>query len=251
MPYVDRDGVAIYYEDHGSGPPVLLTHGYAASSRMWAGQVEAFANRYRLLTWDMRGHALSDSPESQAAYSEAATVDDMAAILDQCGVDEAVLGGHSLGGFMSLAFNLKYPERVRALILLGTGPGYRNPTAREGWNKNAEARARRFEEQGLEAATGTAEVRVSRHRSAEGLARAARGMLAQFDSRVIESLPDITVPTLILVGADDEPFLNSSDYMAAKIPGARKVIIPNAGHAANIDNPEAFNAAFEGFMASL
>lgn len=251
MPHIDRDGVAIYYEDHGSGAPVLLTHGYAASSRMWAHQVETFADRYRLITWDMRGHALSDSPESQTAYSEAATIDDMAAILDRSEVEAAVIGGHSLGGFMSLAFNLKYPERVRALILLGTGPGYRNPTGREGWNKTAEARARRYEERGLSAVSGTAEVRVSSHRSAEGLARAARGMLAQFDSRVIESLPAIAVPTLVLVGANDEAFLNSSDYMTAKIPGARKVVIPDAGHAANIDNPAAFNAAVEDFLSSL
>lgn len=251
MPYVDRDGVAIYYEDHGSGPAVLLSHGYSATSQMWRGQVEAFSDRYRVITWDMRGHGQSDSPESQAAYSEAATVDDMAAILEHCSVEKAVIGGLSLGGYMSLAFRLKYPERCRALVLFDTGPGYKNPVGREGWNKTAEARARAFEQKGLEALGGSSEVRVSRHRSAEGLARAARGMLAQFDSRVIESLPDIDVPTLILVGANDEPFLNSTDYMAAKIPGAKKVVIPDAGHAANIDNPSASNAALEEFLASL
>lgn len=251
MAYVDRDGVAIYYEDHGSGPAVLLSHGYSATSQMWRGQVEALSDRYRVITWDMRGHGQSDSPESQAAYSEAATVADMAAILDRCGVDRAVIGGLSLGGYMSLAFWLTYPERCRALILFDTGPGYKNPVGREGWNKNAEARARAFEERGLEALGGSSEVRISTHRSAEGLARAARGMLAQFDSRVIEALPDIRVPTLIAVGENDEPFLAPTDYMAAKIPGAKKVVIPGAGHAANIDNPAAANAAIEEFLASL
>ena len=95
------------------------------------------------------------------------------------------------------------------------------------------------------------EVRVSAHRSADGLARAARGMLAQVDSRIIESLEMIAVPTLVLVGADDTPFLGASDYMSAKIPGAKRVTIPGAGHAANIHQPALFNEAVEEFLASL
>src|SRR5690606_32356768 len=169
---------------------------------------------YRVITWDMRGHGQSDSPEDQAAYSEAATVADMAAILDACGIERAVIGGLSLGGYMSLAFHLAYPERVRALMLFDTGPGDRNPKGRAAWSETAYARARAFEEKGLEALGGSAEVRVSQHRWADGLAKAARGMLAQFDSRVIESLETIRVPTLVLVGANDTPFLNASQYMA-------------------------------------
>ena len=91
---------------------------------------------------------------------------------------------------------------------------------------------------------------MSQHRNAEGLAKAADGMLTQRDARVIESLPTIAVPSLVLVGADDKPFLAAADYMAAKIPGASKVVLPNAGHAANIDQPEAFNLAVTGFLAA-
>ena len=92
---------------------------------------------------------------------------------------------------------------------------------------------------------------VSYHRSAQGLAHAARGMLAQFDSRVIDSLADISVPTLVIVGELDEPFRGASDYMSAKIPGARLELIAGAGHAANIDNPDAFNRVLIDFLASL
>jgi pimeloyl-ACP methyl ester carboxylesterase len=251
MPFVERDGVRIFYEAAGEGPPVLLSHGYSATSRMWRGQVEALAPRYRIITWDMRGHGQSDSPDDPALYSEAATVGDMAAILDALGIDTAVIGGLSLGGYMSLAFHLAHPGRVRALMLFDTGPGYRNPAGREAWNRTAEARAVAFETRGLDALGAGAEVRIARHRSAKGLALAARGMLAQFDSRVIESLETIRVPTLVLVGEKDEPFLGATDYMAAKIPGAQKVVIPGAGHAANIDNPAAFNAAVEAFLAAL
>ena len=249
MAYLNRDGVQIYYEEAGSGAPVLLSHGYSATARMWQGQLDALAGEYRIIAWDMRGHGQTDSPDDPGAYSEAATVDDMAAVLDAAGVEKAVIGGLSLGGYMSLAFNVKYPERVLALMLFDTGPGYKNPVGREGWNETALARAKAFEENGLESLGRGAEVRIAQHRSAQGLAHAARGLLAQFDSRIIESLPDIKVPTMVLVGENDQPFIGASQYMAAKIPGARLVTLPGAGHAANIDQPEAFNDAVRSFLA--
>jgi pimeloyl-ACP methyl ester carboxylesterase len=250
MAYVDRDGVKIYYEAAGQGFPVLLSHGYSSTTRAWQGQVDALKDRYQVITWDMRGHGQTDSPEDQAQYSEDATVEDMAAVLRAAGASQAVVGGLSLGGYASLAFYLKYPEMVRALMLFDTGPGYRNPQARAGWNETSEQRARDFEAKGLEALGGGAEIRISQHRSAAGLAKAARGILAQFDSRVIESLENIKVPTLVLVGAKDQPFLAATDYMANKIPNATKVVIPDAGHAANLHQPEAFNAAVKAFLKS-
>lgn len=251
MAYLERDGVRIYYDVQGSGPAVLLSHGYSATSQMWARQVEVLKGRYRVITWDMRGHGQSDSPEDQSLYSEEATCGDMAGILRELGIGKAVIGGLSLGGYMSLAFNVRYPEMVKALMLFDTGPGYKNPAGREGWNKTAEGRAVAFETKGLESLGRGGEVRVSQHRSAAGLAKAARGMLAQFDSRIIESLEGIAVPTLVLVGAKDEPFLGATDYMVKKIPGATPVVIADAGHAANIDQPEAFNAAVEAFLGDL
>lgn len=247
MPMLDRDGVQIYYEVHGEGPALLLTHGYSATSAMWEGQVEPLSKRFKLITWDMRGHGQTDSPQDQGAYSEAATVADMAALLDAAGARSAVIGGLSLGGYMSLAFHLKHPERTRALLIIDTGPGYRKDEARDGWNATSIRRAEKLEAEGLPTG-GSAEVRMARHRSAEGLAKAARGMLTQRDSRVIDSLPGIRVPSIVIVGENDTPFLAASDYMAAKIPGAKKAVIPNAGHAANIDQPELFNAALLGFL---
>jgi pimeloyl-ACP methyl ester carboxylesterase len=176
-------------------------------------------------------------------------VADMAAILDAAGVEEAVTGGLSLGGYMSLAFHLAYSERVRALLVVDTGPGYKNDAARSAWNANALSTADRLEREGLAALQGaSAERALSSHRDARGLARAARGMLTQRDARVIGSLPEIKVPSLVVVGANDTPFLKASDYMAAKIPGAKLLVIPDAGHAANIDQPKAFNAAVLRFL---
>jgi pimeloyl-ACP methyl ester carboxylesterase len=252
MTKLNRDGVNIYYEVHGSGPPLLLTHGYSSTSAMWQGQIAALSKQHKLILWDMRGHGQSDYPDDDAAYSEALTVGDMAALLDEAGADSAIVGGLSLGGYMSLAFYRAYPERVRALLIIDTGPGFKKDEARDGWNKRAHETGERFEREGLEGLKLASRERSSVvHRDASGLARAARGMLTQRDAGVIETLPHIKVPALVVVGADDTPFLAASDYMAAKIPGAQKAVIPAAGHAANIDQPQAFIDAVLPFLDGL
>jgi len=252
MPKIDRNGVKIHYEVHGSGPALLLTHGYSSTSEMWRGQIAALSQHHKLVLWDMRGHGQSDYPEDPAAYSEALTVGDMAALLDEVGAASAIVGGLSLGGYMSLAFYHVHPGRVRALLIIDTGPGFKKDDARDAWNRRAHDTGDRFEREGLEVLKGASRERSSvNHRDASGLARAARGMLTQRDARVIESLPDIKVPSLVVVGADDTPFLAASDYMAAKIPGAKKVVIPAAGHAVNIDQPQAFIDAVSPFLDGL
>ena len=251
MARLDRNGVSIYYEVHGKGPAVLLSHGYSATCSMWDGQIAAFKDRYKIIVWDMRGHGESDYPTDPTAYSEALTVADMAAILDACGEARAVIGGLSLGGYMTLAFHLRHKDRCRALMLFDTGPGFKKTEAREAWNQRARSRADDLDARGLAALGPSDEVRMSQHRSASGLAGAARGMLAQENDGVIQSLETIAVPTLVLVGANDTNFLAATDYMAAKIPGARKAVIQGAGHAANLHQPDAFNRAMEGFLAEL
>jgi len=251
VPRLDRQGVSIHYEDDGNGVPVLLTHGFTATSRMWDAQVAALADRYRLIRWDMRGHGRSDAPEDPASYSHDLTVGDMSAVLDACGIERAVIAGLSLGGFMSMLFNVAHPERVRALVLLDTGPGYKSDTSRAGWNRYAEDSARALEQRGAASLSGSAEVRAEQHRTLAGLPHVARGMLVQRDARAIESLPSIAVPTLLLIGADDKPFLDGMGYMAAKIPNARYEVIDGAGHAVNIDQPERVNAILKEFLGSL
>lgn len=252
MPKIDRDGVNIYYEVHGDGPPLILTHGYSSTSAMWKGQVEALSKHHKLILWDMRGHGQSDCPDNAALYSEALTVGDIAALLDEVGANEAIVGGLSLGGYMSLAFYRAHPGRVSALLIIDTGPGFKKDDAREAWNKRALDTADRFDREGLEILKSASRERSTvNHRDAKGLALAARGMLTQRDARVIEVLGEIKVPSLVVVGADDAPFLAASDYMAAKIPGARKVVIPAAGHAVNIDQPRAFIDAVLPFLDGL
>jgi pimeloyl-ACP methyl ester carboxylesterase len=249
MPTLNRNGVNIYYEVHGAGPTMLLTHGFSATAEMWNANLAALSQKYRVIVWDMRGHGRSDYPEDIAAYSETLTIGDMAALLDTQGAEQAIIGGHSLGGFMTLSFYVAHPNRCKALMLFDTGPGYKKDEARAGWNKRAETMAQTYETKGLAALGRSVEVLACTHRSADGLARAARGMLAQKDARVISSLETIKVPTLVLVGSKDEAYFAATDYMASKTPGAQKVVIADASHAPNIDQPEAFNRAVLDFLA--
>src|SRR5436190_1967754 len=175
MPTINRDGVQIYYEVHGSGPPLILTHGYSSTSGMWQGQIAALSRHHTLVLWDMRGHGQSDYPENAAAYSEALTVADIAALLDAVGAGKAVVGGLSLGGYMSLAFYRSHPERARALLIIDTGPGFKKDDARDGWNKRAHETADRFDREGLAVLKAMSAERANvTHRDAKGLARAAR-----------------------------------------------------------------------------
>jgi pimeloyl-ACP methyl ester carboxylesterase len=251
VPYLQRDGVNIYYEDDGQGTPILLSHGFAASTQMWQGQVDAFQHAFRLIRWDMRGHGGSDSPDDPSLYSQAQTVEDMRAILDQLAIEQAIIAGHSLGGFLSLAFHVTYPERVKALILQGCGPGYRNSAARAAWNERAANRAQQLEAEGMSALGGGAEVDAAAHRSALGIANAARGILSQVDDRVIDSLPHIAVPVLIIIGEHDTHYLNGSNYMAARIPNCTKVVVPQAGHGVNVEQVAIVNAALQEFLQGL
>lgn len=240
--------VAAASVEASSASTMLMTHGYAASSHMFAGNAAAIAHRHRVISWDVRGHGSSDAPSDPASYSVDLAVADMLAVLDHAGVDRAVLAGHSLGGFLSLRFHLAHPDRVQGLVLIDTGPGYRNSQARMGWNKMANGFATALDQRGFAGHAGGVEFDPSVHRHGpHGLALAARGILTQHDAAVIESLPTIAVPALVIVGSGDEPFLAGSRYMASKIPIAQLVVIEGAGHAPNVSHA----AEFDGVVASF
>jgi pimeloyl-ACP methyl ester carboxylesterase len=249
---LERDGVRIAYEvsGHDGGLPLLLTHGYGSSQLAWARNLPALGTERRVITWDVRGHGESASPRSPSAYSVEACVADMAAVLDACGIERAAVGGLSLGGYLSLAFHLAHPERVGALLLVDTGPGYRDPAARARWNRWAEARAAAFDAKGLDALGAGREVATD-HQDARGLALAARGILTQHTSEVLDALGAVAVPTLVLVGAEDAAFLAAASYLAGKVPGAVHVVLEGAGHAANVDQPQRFDAAVTSFLEGI
>jgi len=213
---------------------LLLTHGYSGSARDWAKLVGPLSGQHEAIVWDILGHGERESPDDPAAYSVERTLGDMAGLLERAGAERAVLVGHSMGGFLSLAFHLAHPERVAGLVLMDTGPGYRKDDARAGWNRRVEERARSFEAKGQ-----------------RELAHAARGILAQRDGRVIESLPSIRVPVLVIVGEKDEVFLAGSRYMAEKIPGAKLEVIAGAGHSPQETHAAEVLACLTPFLTSV
>lgn len=264
-----RDGVRLYVEAHGQGIPLVLSCGWCTTHENFRPQVEPLvAAGARVILWDYRGHGRSEVPEADAAYDMPTLVDDLACVLDWAAPGQkAVVGGLSFGGLLSLHFALARPERVRALLLIDSGPGFKNPEAAARWLAQVERTAGRLEERGMEALlTGRAvETSVGRRpelpatrAAALAIAAQAPAGLARFGRRVagpapcvIDELPRIPAPALVVVGAEDEAYLRAAEVMAAKLPGASRVVIPGAGHIVNIEEAEAFNAAVAAFLAEL
>ncbi|MBI2980396.1 MAG: alpha/beta fold hydrolase [Chloroflexi bacterium] len=236
MPKAKVNGIELYYEVHGQGYPVILQHGFSSSHDAWQPQVAPFSRDYRLITIDARGHGQSTSPPSAEQYSPDIVTEDLFQLLGTLDIKKAVIGGISMGGYQSQCFYLKHPQMVAALVLSDTGPGYRNPARREEWNRQYEERVKVMEAEG---------------KHPVGVIHMARKVVMQHDSRVIESLDKIKVPTLILVGENDTPYLRGAEYMAEVIPGAEHVVVPGAGHPANRDNPEFFNRTVLDFLKKL
>ncbi len=268
MPFATAsDGARIFYAADGAGPVVALSTPSFSSHRLWQGQVRQLAPRYRVVTWDYRGHGRSDAPLEDERYSLDQVVDDLRAVLDDA-TDGAPahLGGLSVGGIVSLSFALAHPGRVRSLLLFNTGPGFKNPDALAGWQKMLERAAVKLEEVGLEryleGRRATAELLGLRPDSpqaqttregvltsgVEGLTRFARCVAGPVPN-LVDRLREIPLPALVLVGEKDEAFQRASQVMAAKLPAGRRVELPGAGHALNLDEPEAFGAVIERFLA--
>jgi pimeloyl-ACP methyl ester carboxylesterase len=244
-------GVQIYAEVTGEGPVVVLTHGFAASSHMFATTVPALAKDHTVIVWDMPGHGHSAASDDASEYTTGAFIDEMLHLLDTSEEERAVWLGHSLGGYLSLELALAHPDRTRGLVLVDTGPGYRNDQAREGWNRMANRYAEDLETKGLAGVPGGEELSASVHSSATGLAIGARQVLTQTDSHVIDGLPSIEAPTLVVVGDQDEPFLKGSHYMADKIPNATIAVIQGAGHAPPVSHSDEFNTVLRTFLERL
>jgi pimeloyl-ACP methyl ester carboxylesterase len=257
MPTAQINGIQLYYEVHGQGFPLVLLHGFAGTAQSWAPQISALSARYRLILYDARGHWRSESPKDPRAYSQEIAASDLSALLDHLGVQKAIVGGLSMGGVVAMTFYQRYHARVRALILADTGPGFKNPEAREAWNRSREEAARLLERDGIQAFADSPHAALDYYTTREvmlqldpvGLAHTNRGALTFHDSSLIDQLPTIAVPTLIIVGDSDTDFVPASAYMQRKISGSELVVIEAAGHGANVDQPEAFNQALLDFLS--
>ena len=268
MPHArSADGVRIYYEQHGAGTPVVLAYGIGGNADLWDVNREALAARHRLVLWEPRGHCRSDSPEDPALYSFAHWVGDLKAVLDHLGLRRAHVGGLSLGGGIATRFTLRYPARVRSLIVTNSSSAVGRPLSVE----NLVMRARSIEitlTKGMEAMAEfamTANPNVAerlkldpgtrqefydyyRKLTPVGYANALRALLAM--DHLTDQLPRIRVPVL-LIGGDRDPSLGPMKVMHQTVRGARLVVLSPASHFANRDQPEAWNRAALEFLAEV
>lgn len=265
------DGIELEAEAHGAGTTVLFSCGYCTTRENFRPQVEPLvAAGARVVLWDYRGHGESDAPEDPAAYSFELVLDDMERVLDWASGGArapAVLAGFSFGGLASLHFALRAPSRVRALALLDTGPGFKNPDAQVRWLAQVERTAQILEQKGFEGflASRGSDTAVGRRREGAAAQRAARAIarqsvhgVAHFGRRIagpapscIDRLERIACPALVLVGEEDQAYLRAADVMAARLPKARRAVISGAGHVVTLEEPEAVNRVLCEFLASL
>jgi pimeloyl-ACP methyl ester carboxylesterase len=261
MPIAAVNGQRLYYEDTGgSGPAVIFSHGLFMDHEMFAPQVAALKGKYRCITWDERGHAGS-AGETLAPFSYYDSADDLAALLKHLGVARAVLAGMSQGGFLSLRCALTHPEIVRALILIDTQAGQEHPEALEGHMQLANAWASgglTDEIAGIVASiilgdnwSGAAAWKAKWRKITPVNLLGCMNTLATRDD-VTGKLGQIKVPALVVHGdADAAIELGLAKTLAAGIAGAELVVVPGAGHAANLTHPETVNPAIERFLAAL
>jgi len=251
------------YDDMGSGTPVVLLHGYPFNRSMWREQVEELITDYRIIAPDLRGHGETTATNGAATMEEMAC--DVAALLDSLGIERFVLGGLSMGGYVTLAFYRRFPLRVRALILADTRPQSDTADARLG----REEQARKILKEGTQSIvdellkkvlTSSTLARepetVARvgdmitKTSPRGAAAALRGMADRPDQT--EFLEGILVPTLILVGSEDRLTPPAdAELMHHEIRGSRLEIIEGASHLSNMERPAEFNRALTSFLNAL
>jgi len=264
MAQVTVNGVSIHYRDTGGdGFPLALAHGFTGNSRNWALTAPALRERFRLISPDHRGHGLSDRPKAREDYDLDLLADDLYQLLRSIGVESCYLAGHSMGGMVAQLLTLAHPELVRALVLVDTAAELpRSLAAKERYqerqrlvNMAEEQRMEAVFEEQLKAADPRARenplfVKTWREQflmtSPHAYVGGAHGMSTR--RPVVDRLKEINVPTLVICGAKDEPFLDASRVMHENIPGSELVIIAGAGHSPQIETPGEFNKILSGFL---
>lgn len=263
MPTIRSASANLFYEDTGTGPAVLLSHSWQCDGRQWP-QLPALAEAgYRVLNLDNRGHGRSGPHRQRFTMWDMA--DDLIAVLDDADVDDAVLVGLSVGGFAALRAGLRHASRVRALVLADTAAG------RAAWRGRAKV-----------AALGRLSLTPARNLVVEVVVKQLFGptarrdqpeMVAEWRRRfrdqdpasmlvaiqsimarddVTSRLGEISVPTLVIVGEEDrDPGVMASASLAARIPAARLTVLPDTGHLAALEQPNAFESQLLQFLADL
>jgi pimeloyl-ACP methyl ester carboxylesterase len=264
------DGVRLYFEETGSGTPLLFIHEFAGDYRSWEPQVRFFARRYRCVVYNARGYPPSDVPTEVSSYSQDRAVADALAVLDSLRIERAHVVGLSMGGFCTLHFGLRHPSRALSLVVAGCGYGA-EPSQRARFVGESEANADAFERDAAAAAAvyaigpyrvqfqnkdprGFAEFarQLSEH-SGLGSALTLRGVQMRRPSLydLQAELSRVNVPMLIVTGDEDEPCLEPDLMLKRTVPSSALVVMPSTGHTVNLEEPSLFNRLVLDFITSV
>ena len=262
------DGIKLYFEETGSGTPIIFVHEFAGDHRSWEPQVRFFSRYFRCITYAARGYVPSDVPSDPSAYSQQHARDDVIAVMDHLGLDKAHIVGLSMGGFATVHVGIAYPHRTLSLVIAGCGYGS-EPSQKARFRSEAEGVADNIERLGgkylaEQYALGPARVQLQNkdprawrefadqlaQHSAQGSALTMRGVQAQRPSlwELKDAIAKIEVPALIVTGDEDEPCLEASLFLKRQIMSSALVVLPRTGHTLNIEEPDAFNRALSEFL---
>ena len=269
MPYATtNDGVRLYFEETGSGTPIIFVHEFAGDHRSFEPQVRHFAKRYRVITFAARGYPPSDVPEPVSMYSQERAADDIAAVLDHLKIDRAHVVGLSMGAFATLHFGFRHAARGLSLTVGGCGYGA-EPSAIASFRAETAVIADYIAAQGMAVfaetyAYGPTRVqfenkdprghaefkRMLAEHSTTGSVNTQRGVQLTRPSLydLTEQMHALKLPTLLLMGDEDWPCLNPCLMMKQHIATAAMAVMPNCGHTINLEEPDAFNAIVGDFI---
>lgn len=266
MTLLDADGARFSVQVQGEGPALLLLHGFTGSGATWTPHLAAFEG-FTTVSVDLLGHGDSDAPTDSDRYRMERCVDDLATLLDHLEIGRAAVLGYSMGGRVALQFALRAPDRLWALVLESASPGIEDAAEREERVRSDAALADEIEQKGIEAFVDrwqaiplfasqsrlTAAVREELRRqrlqnSTVGLANSLRGAGAGQEAPVLGRLGELRLPTLLIAGALDRKYVALARKMNDALPCARTQIVPDAGHATHLEQPEAFDRAAGEFL---
>ncbi len=270
MPKVRANGINLYYEEAGSGIPVVFVHEFAGDWRSWEPQVRFFSSRYRAVTFSARGYLPSDVPDSPQAYSQELQIEDLNGLLDALKIDRAHLCGLSMGSYTTLLFGMKYSGRARSLTIAGSG--YGSGQNRQEFHRQVSQMADQMLQGGMKAISGFYCLRPARVQLQNRNPRAWDEFRNQFEEHsprgsaytflgvqgkrssitdLGDQLKKVTLPALIMLGDEDEAGLEGSLFMKRNIPRAGLEIFPRSGHTLNLEEPEHFNRSLLDFITAV
>ena len=271
MAYANSAGVKLYYEEAGTGVPIIFAHEFGADLRTWEAQIRWFSRYFRCIAFNARGYPPSDMPADATAYAYENFADDIAAVVRHTGADRAYVVGLSMGAYATLMFGLRHPRLAKGLVVAACGSGA--PRAEHAaFREKSRANADEFLAKGMAAVAPTMAFGPGRRRlqqkdprggaeytryltehSPQGMALVSRNYQGERPSLwdFETQLKALAVPVLLVVGDEDEACLETNLFLKRILPAAGLWMAPRSGHGVNLEEPAAFNANLQEFFLAV